>query len=134
MTDRPRLLIAEDDPHMMVPLREFFCEQGFVVDCVAGAPEAAQMLSRHPYAVFLTDLHFSEHRKAEGLALLQQARSAQPSIRAIMITAFPTPQLEYLARQLGADVVLSKPIGLLALNAAVSAAVAQPRVGSREPR
>jgi DNA-binding response OmpR family regulator len=43
-----------------------------------------------------------------------------------MITAFPSPQLEHLARQLGADIVLSKPIGLLGLNAVVSTVLGRP--------
>lgn len=115
-----RLLIAEDDLQIMFPLREFFCGQGFVVDCVVGPMEAGRMLDRFPYSVLLTDLHFTEHRRAEGLMLLQQARQRQPQIRAIMMTAFPSPQLEYNARRLGADVVLSKPIGLLSLNDVVS--------------
>jgi DNA-binding response OmpR family regulator len=121
-----RLLIAEDDPHTMFPLREFFCDQGFTVDCVVGPNEAARMLDRFPYAVVLTDFHLTEHRRGEGLLVLEQARRRQPEIRAIMMTAFPSLQLEFDARRVGADLILSKPIALVALNHAVSGSAPTP--------
>ena len=115
-----RLLIAEDDPNTMFPLREFFCEQGFTVDCVVGPTEAGRMLERFPYEVLLTDLHLTSHRRGEGMMVLEQARRQQPEIRAIMMTAFPSAEVELDALRLGADAVLSKPIGLRSLNHAVS--------------
>lgn len=121
-----RLLIAEDDPNTLFPLREFFCDQGFTVDCVIGPVEARRMLDRFPYEVLLTDLHLTEHRRGEGLMVLEQARRSQPDIRAIMMTAFPSKQLEFDARRLGADMILSKPIALLTLNDAVSGVDATP--------
>jgi DNA-binding response OmpR family regulator len=113
---RPRLLIAEDDFQIMFPLREFFSERGFDVDCVVGPIEGGRMLERFPYSVMLTDLHLTADRRAEGMQLLQQARKHQPAIRAIMMTAFPSSQVEYDARRMGADAVLAKPLGLRALN------------------
>jgi len=116
------LLIAEDDPDTMFPLREYFSEQGFTVDCVIGPAEAGRMLARFPYAVLLTDLHLTSHRRGEGMMVLQQARRQQPDIRAIMMTAFPSAEVELDARRLGADAVLSKPFGLRSLNKVVSGA------------
>src|SRR5215510_3763329 len=90
-----RLLIAEDDPDTLFPLREYFCEQGFTVDCVVGPIEARRMIERFPYAVLLTDLHLTEYHRSEGLTLVEQARRHQPYIRAIMMTAFPSRQTEF---------------------------------------
>jgi DNA-binding response OmpR family regulator len=115
-----RLLIAEDDPNTLFPLREFFCDQGFTVDCVIGPIEARRMLENFPYSVLLTDLHLTEYRQGEGLLVVEQARRHQPGIRAIMMTAFPSLQLEFTALRLGADMVLSKPVALATLNVAVS--------------
>ena len=114
-----RLLIAEDDPNTLFPLREFFCDQGYTVDCVIGPIEARRMLENFPYSVLLTDLHLTEYRQGEGLLVVEQARRHQPDIRAIMMTAFPSLQLEFTALRLGADMVLSKPVALEALNVAV---------------
>ena len=127
-----RLLIAEDDPDTLFPLREFFCDQGFTVDCVVGPTEARRMLERFPYSVLLTDLHLTEHRQGEGLLVVEQARMRQPDIRAIMMTAFPSLQMEFDALRLGADVVVSKPIALGALNDAVSGG--RPRTSGPECR
>ena len=107
-----RLLIAEDDLHVAFAVREFFCEQGFDVDCVIGLAEAERMLDRFPYSVLLTDLHLSKHQRAEGLSMIGSARARQPKIRTIVMTGFVTPQIEHDARRLGADAVLSKPISL----------------------
>lgn len=117
-----RLLIAEDDPNTMFPLREYFCEQGYTVDCVIGPTEAGRMLERFPYEVLLTDLHLTSHRRGEGLTVLEEARRKQPDIRAIMMTAFPSAEVELDALRLGADAVLSKPIGLQSLSNVVSGA------------
>ena len=114
--NRLRLLIAEDDFDIVFPLREFFAEQGFMVDCVAGPREGERMLDQFPYDVILTDLHLTAHRRAEGMQLLRKARQSQPAIRAIMMTAFPSRQVEYDARCLGVDVVVAKPIALQELN------------------
>jgi len=126
-----RLLIAEDDPDTLFPLREFFCDQGFTVDCVVGPTEARRMLERFPYSVLLTDLHLTDQRQSEGLIVVEQARRRQPDIRAIMMTAFPSLQMEFDAMRLGADMVLSKPIALVALSDAVSG---RPRTSGSECR
>jgi DNA-binding response OmpR family regulator len=110
--ERPRVLIAEDDLGIAFPVREFLCQHGFAVDCVIGVAEGARMLHRFSYALLLTDLHLSAQRRAEGLFILSTARECQPEIRSILLTAFPTPQVEYDARRLGADAVLVKPIRL----------------------
>lgn len=115
-----RLLIAEDDPDTMFPLREFFCEQGFTVDCVIGPTEAGRMLDQFRYTALLTDLHLTGCQRGEGMTVLEQARQRQPEIRAVMMTAFPSLHVEFEARRHGADVILSKPVGLLALNDAVA--------------
>ena len=126
-----RLLIAEDDPDTLFPLREFFCDQGFTVDCVIGPIEARRMLENFPYSVLLTDLHLTEYRQGEGLLVVEQARRHQPDIRAIMMTAFPSLQLEFTALRLGADLVLSKPVALEALNVAVRGRATTSERGSR---
>lgn len=110
--ERPRVLIAEDDLGIALAVREFLCEHGFAVDCVLGVAEGARMLHRFSYALLLTDLHLSAERRAEGLFILGKARQYQPGIRSILLTAFPTPQIEYDARRLGADAVLVKPVRL----------------------
>ena len=127
-----RLLIAEDDAQTMFPLREFFCDQGFIVDCVVGPIEARRMLERFSYSVLLTDLHLTRHRHGEGMMVLQAARRFQPEIRAIMMSAFLSPEIEYDARRFGADAVLSKPIGLQRLSEVVNGSGATPSArGSR---
>lgn len=117
--ERPRVLIAEDDLGIAFAVREFLIEHGFAVDCVVGVTESARMLDRFSYALLLTDLHLSARRRAEGLFILSKARTCQPDIRAILLTAFPTPQVEYDARRLGADDVLVKPVHLPDLLAAI---------------
>ena len=85
-----------------------------------GTTEAERMLGRFLYDALLTDLHLSADCQGEGLGVLREAKRTQPAIRAIMMTAFPSRQLEHDARRLGADLVLSKPIGLQELGGFVS--------------
>lgn len=118
---RPRVLIAEDDLGIAFAVREFLCDHGFAVDCVVGVAECARMLHRFQYSLLLTDLHLSEQRRAEGLWILSQGREHQPAMRSILLTAFPTPQIEYDARRLGAVDVLVKPVRLPDLLAVIRA-------------
>ena len=121
MRQRPRVLIAEDDLGIAFAVREFLCDHGFAVDCVIGVAECARMLHRFEYALLLTDLHLSAQRRAEGLFILSQGRELQPAMRSILLTAFPTPQIEYDARRLGAVDVLVKPVRLPDLLAVIRA-------------
>jgi two-component system, OmpR family, response regulator len=120
-SERPRVLIAEDDLGIAFAVREFLCDHGFAVDCVIGVAESSRMLHRFEYALLLTDLHLSAQRRAEGLLILSQAREHQPAMRSILLTAFPTPQIEYDARRLGAVDVLVKPVRLPDLLAVIRA-------------
>ena len=117
--ERPRVLIAEDDLGIAFAVREFLCDHGFTVDCVIGVAESARMLHRFQYALLLTDLHLSAQRRSEGLYILSQARDHQPGMRSILLTAFPTAQIEYDARRLGAVEVLAKPVRLPELLAVI---------------
>jgi len=107
-----RLLIVEDEHSIIFALREFFASAGFAVDCAMTVGECEQLLADNDYAVMITDVHLTPNRRKEGLQLVRRAHEKRPAVRAIVLTAYGSPDLEEEARQSGADAFFAKPMAL----------------------
>src|SRR5262245_37616289 len=114
-----RLLIVEDELSIVFALREFFASAGFVVDCAMTVGECEQLLAENDYAVLITDVHLTPNRRKEGLHLVRRAHEQRPGVRAIVLTAYGSPDLEEEARQCGADAFFAKPMALPVLASTV---------------
>ena len=118
--DRPtRLLIVEDELSIVFALREFFATAGFVVDCAMTVGECEALLAENEYAVLITDVHLTPNRRKEGLQLVRRAHEQRPGVRAIVLTAYGSPDLEVEARECGADAFFAKPMALPVLASTV---------------
>jgi DNA-binding NtrC family response regulator len=114
-----RLLIVEDELSIIFALREFFATAGFVVDTAMTVAECEQLLADNDYAVLITDVHLTPNRRKEGLQLVKRAHEKRPAVRAIVLTAYGSPDLEEEARQSGADAFFAKPMALPVLASTV---------------
>jgi CheY-like chemotaxis protein len=65
----------------------------------------------------------------DGLDVMRLVRDHHPYLRAIMITAFPTPASEQLARGLGVHSYVTKPFGIVTIVSAVDEAIRAGRAG-----
>ena len=117
----PRLLIVEDEVSTVFAIREFFAFNGYVVDCAACPPDAMLFLTRHRYDIVITDLHLTPYRCAEGMSVLDRARTLNPDALIIMLTAYATEGSEEDAYKHGATLFETKPIGLAELAARIEA-------------
>jgi len=128
----PRLLVVEDEVSTVFAIREFFAFSGYHVDCAACPPDAMLFLQRHRYDIVITDLHLTPYRCAEGMHVLERARSLNPHALLVMLTAYATEDSAEEAYRHGATLFETKPIGLAELAARIEAArsareVAAPR-------
>src|SRR5262245_12909505 len=121
-----RLLIVEDELSIVFALREFFATAGFVVDTAMTVAECEQLLADNDYAVLITDVHLTPNRRKEGLQLVKRAHEKSPAVRAIVLTAYGSPDLEEEARQSGADAFFAKPMALPVLASTVEKFVGGP--------
>lgn len=115
--ERPRLLLVEDDAGVRRSLQFLFRARGFDVRAYAtGAALLADPLNLGA-CCFVTDYRLEEIDGFEVLARLRESGWSGP---AVLITAFPSPELSERALARGFSLVLEKPFREHAIGDAVA--------------
>ncbi len=111
-----KLLIVEDESMVRDVLRERFLRDGFGIVEAEDGKSGLRLLQDQQVDLVITDIVMPE---TDGIELLVAIREHWPKMPVIVLSA-PTNQL-YLevARRLGADEVLEKPLNLERLAAQV---------------
>ncbi|MCG6893322.1 MAG: sigma-54 dependent transcriptional regulator [Desulfobacteraceae bacterium] len=104
-----KILIADDETDQRNLLKGFLEKQGFSVFTAANGREALEAFQRLPIQLVLLD-----HRMPDmnGDEVLTEMKSLQPTVRAIMITAYGSIETAVNVMKLGADDFLEKPVDL----------------------
>lgn len=104
------VLLAEDRASLAEMLREAFAEEGWSVDHASGGSSAIRRIeSGRRYSVVLTDLRMPG---ADGLAVLEAVKGADPLCPVVVMTGFGTVESAVEAMKLGAFEFLQKPVDL----------------------
>ncbi len=103
----PRILVVDDDPGMRRSLAIMLRRERYEVTEAGSVIEAVAQLRREDYALLIADLMMEP---LNGLDLLGLVPRYQPACRAIVITAFGTPETRSEALRLGALDFLEKPL------------------------
>lgn len=103
-----QILIVDDEPTLVFFLKQDLHQSELVcqVDNAAGGEEALSKLTLNKYDLLITDLKMPG---INGLTLIEVARSLQPEISVILMTAFGSREVEDRASQLQVDGYLTKP-------------------------
>lgn len=117
-----RILVVDDEPTLV-----FFLKQGLQegdmpcrVDVAASGEEALTRLTYNPYDLLVTDLKMPG---INGFTLVEVARSLQPDIRVILMTAFGSPEVQSEVLKLNVDGYITKPFPTARLQAMVRQAL-----------
>jgi DNA-binding response OmpR family regulator len=113
-----KVLIVDDDEHLLGAYRDYLSESGYEVDCAQELEEAQTLLEYFPYSVVITDLRLSKLAFG-GLDVIKHIREHALRTRVIVLTAYGWPELKLEAAASGADTFLRKPARLKDLGAAV---------------
>jgi K+-sensing histidine kinase KdpD len=105
-----RLLVVEDDPVLLLLLKEHLASESRTVDTAAGGHEAVEKLSTSFYDLVLADLHLPG---LDGLTLLEWIGKSRPQTKVVIMTGDDTPSHIIAAIRNGAADYLLKPFGLL---------------------
>ena len=100
------ILVVDDEEIVRDSLASWLEEDGYHVDTVPDGPTALTKLAQHAYAVLLVDLKMPG---MDGLEVLGQARSLQPDVPMIIMTAHATVGTAVQAMKQGAYDYLVKP-------------------------
>jgi len=102
------VLIADDDPDVRELLAAYFSRRGHAVACARDGREALLALENRPgqFDLVVTDLQMPG---ADGLAVLQAAKAANPSCFVVIVSGYATIDSAVQAVRLGAFDYLTKP-------------------------
>lgn len=101
-----RILLADDDSSVRRVLQFKLEKKGFEVSSAADGLQALDALKSNPFDLLLSDIRMP---KMDGIELLNEARSVQPNIKVILITAHATVNQAVQAVKLGAFDYITKP-------------------------
>lgn len=110
-TARLDLLVVDDEADARDLLGEFCTAQGFRVALAPDGRAAVAALERAnpPFPLVIADLHLPH---ADGFAVLEAARKANPSCYVVIVTGYATIDAAVRAVRLGAYDFLAKPFVL----------------------
>lgn len=122
--ESPTLLVVEDDPAMLVALRDILEGAGYQVHTAANGELALETLANIEPSLILSDISMPV---MDGIELFERVR-AQPrgtAIPFIFLTARGTREDIFEGKKLGADDYITKPVTSQELLAAVQARLAR---------
>ncbi len=120
------ILIVDDEASVRESMRDWLVERGYEVEVAATGEEALEKVAVKDYSVLIIDYRLPGK---SGLDVLREARAAKPQTKSIIITAYPSADLNSQLKKLGAfDDLLIKPIMTEDLEQMLNKKVAQVKV------
>src|SRR4030095_5730642 len=103
-----RILIVDDEATMLQMVTELLRSDGHDVFPFADGAAALEKMEELNPELVITDLHL-ENSRVQGLDILKKARSLNPPVEVIVITAFGSIENAVAAMRAGAYDYLEKP-------------------------
>lgn len=116
-SERRRVLVVDDDPHLRKLLRATFDGGAFEFTEASNSAEALALLDSPPALVVL-DWHLAS---ASGAELLASLKHAHPTLPVVVLTSDARDGEREVADALGADAYVTKPFSPLQLLSTIEA-------------
>lgn len=107
----PRILAADDQPHILEALQLLLHPQGYRVESAKSPAEVREALATDAFDALLIDLNYTRDTTSgrEGLDLLAEIISLDSNLPVIVMTAWGSVELAVEAMRLGARDFVQKP-------------------------
>jgi DNA-binding NtrC family response regulator len=105
-SQRPVILVVDDESLIRWSLHERLKAAGYAVLEAESGPEALDVVSKEPVSLVLLDLSLPG---LNGLAVLERVKKERPSCPVILMTAYDSPGSAERAAELGAAHFMTKP-------------------------
>jgi DNA-binding response OmpR family regulator len=115
---KTKILIVEDDPHILLGLEEILKSEGFDVATCKRGDQALDAVSRHRPGLIVLDIMLPG---LSGYDICKQLRAKKISIPILMLTAKGQEIDKVVGLDLGADDYVTKPFGVRELLARLHA-------------
>lgn len=117
-----RILLVDDDDLIRRAYTKMLLKAGYDVVASDGAEVAMQEARKAPFDIVLTDVRMP---RLSGDALVEELKKIQPSIVAVLMTAFPSMDVAVQAVRNGVYEFLTKPLELRDLREVVERVLAR---------
>lgn len=109
--DAARVLVADDQPHVLDALQLLLKNNGYRTEAVMQPTSVLQAVRSANFDVVLMDLNYTRDTTAggEGLELVSQIRAVDQSLPLVVMTAWSSIDLAVEAMQRGASDFVQKP-------------------------
>ena len=116
----PRLLVVDDEPDLRTLYELTLMREGYHVESAGAVEEAWQILGEADFDLLITDMRLPD---GSGMDLLARLESAGRPEKAIVITAYGSPENAVEALKAGAYDYLTKPVDLRQFRSVVASAL-----------
>jgi DNA-binding NtrC family response regulator len=124
-SDKPHLLVADDDRWLLESMAEWLRGLGYVVQTASSIAQTKKMLSSGSFDLLLCDVRFED---GDGMSIVRFAKTKHPTLPVLMMSGYAGPDAAVEAIAAGAFDFLSKPIIDQELQAAIDRAVQQQQI------
>ena len=109
--ESPRILIADDQAHVLEALQLLLKNEGFVSEAVSSPAAVVEAVQDRNFDVLLLDLNYARDTTSggEGLELLSRIRELDSSMPVVLMTAWASIDLVVEAMQGGGRHFVQKP-------------------------
>jgi len=118
---RASILIVDDEPIVREAIRDWLADAGYDVATAETGERGLEMARERDFDLVILDVRLPGKT---GIRVLEELKESKPDVKAMIITAYASPQMRTEATKLGALHYLSKPIAPDQLENIVEAALA----------
>jgi DNA-binding NtrC family response regulator len=108
-TARRSILVVDDEENFLALLRWFLTSRGYEVDTALNRDAAVRLTQARTFDLAFIDIRLGQ---VDGLTLVGELKLSFPSIKIVMMTAYPTIASIKKSLEIGASAFLTKPIDL----------------------
>lgn len=105
MTEKPTLLVIDDEPTVRETFKLWLEEEGYIVYTASGKTDALKILEEYSIAVCLVDLRLEEE---DGLEISKELKKADSLVKIIILTGYPSYETAIDAMKIGIFDYISK--------------------------
>jgi len=113
---RKPVLIVEDEAIMRESLRDWLKDEGYEVETAEEGEEALERIGKKEFGLAVLDLRLPGR---DGLEVLREAVAQSPTLKGIIITAYPSVETAVEAMKIGAVDYMVKPFAPDALEKSI---------------
>ncbi len=125
MSDRPRILLIDDEPDSCKALSILLGKAGYLVDFFHSGEEALQRIQQQQYDLIISDLLLPG---VSGIDILKQVKEKSPNTSVILITGNASAETAVEAMKEGALDYITKPFNIERLKLQVAKALEKSRL------